>query len=481
MPKRLPIRGPWTSEELALAVRRGERFQTVAGEVTLCPPPIPEPVGLVRKIRRPLGKIRRATTRWLRSRSDQSASRRPKSLSASGDLRVLLDVQALQGPSAGRGIGRYTLNLFEALVKVRPNWTFEIVANAALPPFSARFTEGLVTHQFMPPHPEDIWTEANDWAYAEWLLGLGAQALLITDLLTPPVAVPAFRNGSFPVLAVLHDLIPLLFPEHYLNDPYYVPYYLRRLGNLLTCDGVLTNSRCTAVDFRRVFGPKCPATTNIRGAVDRRLQPHEASSLDDWRRSLREKYSVEREFLLYVGGPDHRKNLKGTVRAFANLSPEIRSGLQLVIACELEDRIRGELSDLASEQGLSDRVIVTGRVSDEELVALYQIARLFLFPSLYEGLGFPLLEALTCGAPVVCGENSSIPEYSGPHAFIAEPSDPAAFAFAIEAGLSESRDEHLADRQEFAASFTWESAAEQAAQAIARSAAGRRDARNLAS
>src|SRR5262249_21246721 len=122
------------------------------------------------------------------------------------------------------------------------------------------------------------------------------------------------------------------------------------------------------------------------------------------------------------------------------------------------------------ELGIAGSLKLAGFLGDKELLALYQTCRLSLFPSLYEGLGLPVLEALQCGAPVVASDNSSIPEYAGPVSWLANPCDPGSFAAAIGRPLADPRDARLAERLAFASRFTWEETAARALAALERAA-----------
>jgi hypothetical protein len=114
--------------------------------------------------------------------------------------------------------------------------------------------------------------------------------------------------------------------------------------------------------------------------------------------------------VLVPAGPDWRKNLRGAVEAYAGLDPSLRARHQLVIASRLNDGQRADIEAQSDELGVRDRVLLTGLVSDEQLVLLYQSAELVLFPSFYEGFGLPVLEARRCGARVICSNAASLPE-----------------------------------------------------------------------
>src|SRR5262249_29180224 len=156
-----------------------------------------------------------------------------------------------------------------------------------------------------------------------------------------------------------------------------------------------------------------PQVVAIGGAAEGSFVPHSLQQMASFRGRLRHRFGLDRDFVLYVGGPDFRKNLNGALEAFALLPESERSRLLLVVACDLSHEHRRALENRAAELGIAASVKLTGYVSDEELRALYQMCRVFFFPSLYEGLGLPVLEALQCGAPVVAADGSSIPEFTG--------------------------------------------------------------------
>src|SRR5262249_38906436 len=114
----------------------------------------------------------------------------------------------------------------------------------------------------------------------------------------------------------------------------------------------------------------------------------------DAERALCERHKLRKQFVMYTGGIDHRKNVDGLVSAFARLPSHIRTAYQLAIVCSASEAARMQISQLAAKAGLNDSdVIMTGFVNDDDLVGLYNLCELFVFPSLYEGFGLPVLEA----------------------------------------------------------------------------------------
>ena len=168
------------------------------------------------------------------------------------------------------------------------------------------------------------------------------------------------------------------------------------------------------------------------------------------------RMGIEGRYLLTVGALRPRKNLEGALAAFERLGSEAE-GVELVVAggggwgdAELLERVGASPA--------ARRVRLTGRVSDEELCELYRGAECFLYPSRYEGFGLPPLEAMTCGAPVVSSDRTSMPEVLGDAAVAVDPDDPDALADAVAALLhSEPRRAELRERgARRAAEFTWE-------------------------
>jgi len=127
-------------------------------------------------------------------------------------------------------------------------------------------------------------------------------------------------------------------------------------------------------------------------------------------------------YVLCVAGMDPSKNVKSLISAFSKLPPEIRSQHHLVLVGDVKRK--NELQQFIFEQRVAEQTVFTGIVSDLELVALYQQASVFVFPSLYEGFGLPVLEAMACGCPVITSNASSLPEIVGKAGVLVNPRNP---------------------------------------------------------
>jgi glycosyltransferase involved in cell wall biosynthesis len=387
-------------------------------------------------------------------------------------MHLLIDAQAVQSPEArGRGIGRYVRNLIQAIDRARPNWRVELVLSSHLPSPRPDDLPARPVQRFHPPMQEPkAWSAVSACLYADWLCSRQPDAVLLTSCFDPDprVVVPHFLGSRPQVAGLLYDLIPLLFAPHYICEPNDAAMYAWRLRRLLEMDSIMAISEASADDLRSLCPDVSERIVTIGGACDPTLAPFGDEELAHARQVLATKFSVRKEFILYVGGFDYRKNLLGAIRAFACLPPSLRVRYDLMLACKLSASERKSLEREARRWGTWDSLLLPGFVSDWELRGLYQLCRIFFFPSIYEGMGLPILEALRLGAPVVASCTSSIPEYAGQAARLVDPHAPEEAATALLAELCQPRDACRHERMAQAARFTWERTATLACEALAR-------------
>jgi glycosyltransferase involved in cell wall biosynthesis len=272
------------------------------------------------------------------------------------------------------------------------------------------------------------------------------------------------RTPSVRTVVTLYDFIPLIFRDRYLDpEPVSKAAYFARLGLLRRADHALAISEQTARDAIEHLGLDESQVTVIDCGVSDRFSSL-VGSAEEAHETLGRAFPRLRDgFVLYVGGDDPRKNMLGAIDGYAQLSPEIQHSHQLAIACRLSDSRVEELTAYAVERGV-DRadVVFTGFVSDSQLAALYRSCALFLFPSLYEGAGLPILEAMSCGAPVAASAASSIPEILGDLEATFDPADPADLARCLQRVLESPAElESLRERsRRRVALYTWKRVAE---------------------
>lgn len=227
------------------------------------------------------------------------------------------------------------------------------------------------------------------------------------------VLPPWARTPHWSRAVVLYDLIPLRFASHYLVDQSLRSRYQTRVQALKLFDHLLAISKASADDAVELAEIHPSKLSSIGAGADTQFRPPSVGQIEAARRLVNSGRfpGLKNGFILFPTGFDFRKNIQGFVQAYAALSPQLRRQHQLVMMCGLNDDQRAYTVELMSQVGLShDELIMTGRVSDAELVELNQAAHLVVFPSLYEGFGLPVLEARQCGAAVLCGDNSSLRE-----------------------------------------------------------------------
>ena len=211
---------------------------------------------------------------------------------------------------------------------------------------------------------------------------------------------------------ILYDLIPYIHRKPYLENPFFEAWYLEKIEHLRRANCILSISESSRQESIRYLAIDERSVVNISTAADAQFSPHTIPA--SRRQELNERYGLKRPLVMYTGGIDHRKNIEGLIRAYGRLPEDIRRQHQLCIVCSVLGHERQRLINLAKQYGLKTHdLIITGFVPDEDLVDLYNICKVFVFPSLHEGFGLPALEAMSCGAPVISSNTSSLPEVIG--------------------------------------------------------------------
>lgn len=299
--------------------------------------------------------------------------------------------------------------------------------------------------------------------YRSRLLADGVDAVFlpspmeVEDCVLPDCAALPVRLYS-----VCLDLIPLIYADKCLDDSAAHESYHRRLRNLRFADGVFAISDATRRDAVNLLRMPEEKVHTIYAGVSPFFVPLDGERKTEWRARLRKKFAIGERFLLYNGGENWRKNQEGLIEAFGQLAAGVRDGLQLVFTCRFSETYIAELYEIASRHGVPrSALILAGYVSDEELRALYNLCTLFVYPSLHEGFGLPIVEAMACGAATIAADNSSLPEVVGdPEALFASGDVPAMASKIAEVLRNDTLLDSLRDLSTRQSSrFTWARAA----------------------
>lgn len=350
-------------------------------------------------------------------------------------MTIGIDISRL-GVAARTGTEQYTYELLGALARLDRERAYRLYCNtlpAALPPIGSNMRLRSM------PFPR-LWTHGR----LSWEMALHPPDVLFVPAHVLPLVRP--RRS----VVTIHDLGYEHFPQAH---PRRQRLYLRvsTLWSVRAATAIIAISGATRDDLVTRYRVPSDKIRVIHHGVNPRLRPIEDRAIID---AVRTRYNISAPYFLYIGTIQPRKNLVRALEAFAAAASR---SFQFVIAGK-----RGWLSagieQRVAELNLGDRVRFTGYVDDNDVPALLSGAHAFVFPSLYEGFGMPVLEAMACGTPVLTSTTSSLPEVAGDAALLVDPTDTTAIAAALEQLAT---DTALGERLRArglarAASFTWE-------------------------
>lgn len=285
---------------------------------------------------------------------------------------------------------------------------------------------------------------------------------LKSDILhVPHYNVPIFYKGN--MIVTIHDLTHLVYSEFLSNK--LAKYYAKIMMKIAIKKAkvILTVSESTKRDLIKYFKvPEEKIIVTYLGVDDKfTVKEHEKIQY------LYDKFNIpkNKKIIMYVGNLKPHKNLERLLCAFSQLKDNNNCTLLLVGKAFENYNI---LEQKEEELKIKDKVIHTGIVSDEELIDLYNLVDLFVFPSLYEGFGLPVLEAMACGAKVVSSNTSSLPEVGGDKILYFDPTNIEEIKNVIEGELN--REDTLENKQariDWAKSFSWQKTSEGVKKAFA--------------
>ena len=384
-------------------------------------------------------------------------------------MQFLLDLQALQTEPRTREIGRLSRGFAQAFLSGPQGADASVLLNLAV-------TQGRSARQATAKRPIHEIVEPNVWDefenVREWLANCNAKDRIrvfrgltgtsemqstnrarihacealydayVGSLGVELVHVPNFFVGFSddivlgsteisrmgPARAVtIHDLIPFEAPENCVKDPVYKAWHRRRLAGLSKADLLVSHSahiREVAIALLELAPDR---VVNIGADADSIFRKVEL--LPEAKRSLLARYRISKPFVMHVGIQEPHNNVETLIRGFAQLPPERRNSHQLVLVVDATGQQVARMRAIARDSGVDANDVVFSKYApDEDLVGLYGIARAVVVPSLAEGFGLTILEAMRCGAPVLAADAGSLPEIIGSREFLFSPTQPSAVA-----------------------------------------------------
>ena len=391
-------------------------------------------------------------------------------------MRIVIDMQGAQSESRFRGIGRYSLSLALAMARNAVEHEIWLALNAAFPESILDIRDAfrdLIPQEHIcvfevPLNVAESKASNEGGARAAelireyFLTQLNPDIVLITSLFEGYIDDAVTSIGALSpnvyTAVILYDLIPFIYQEKYLSNSIQYRYYMKKISALKKANLLFAISESSKNEASNMLGIDQSKVVNISAAVGCGFRQVNLS-LEE-KNILYQKYNITRNMIMYVpGGFDERKNFDGLIQAYALLPQELREKHQLVVVSKVQQGDRYKLSKAAKEKGLrADELLITGYVPDEDLIALYNSATLFVFPSKHEGFGLPALEAMSCGAPVIASNTSSLPEVVGCEDALFDPDSAESIADKIEEALKDEafRNKLIDLQQKHRDKFSWD-------------------------
>lgn len=356
-------------------------------------------------------------------------------------MKIVIDLQGAQSiGSRNRGIGRYSMSLTKAIISNKKEHDVHILMSDLFPDSVLEIKEQLSVyipklniHIMSMPHNTRFINQNNEAIRKSaeiirecFIEKLKPDVLLITSLFEGFIddsvtsVKSIYKNTTTAV--ILYDLIPLLNASQYLGNVDVKKWYEEKIEHLKKADLLLSISESSKNEAIENLQRTAVDTVNISTAQESHFKVIQIDEIQE--ETILKKYKLKKKFIMYTGGIDYRKNIEGLISAYALLCDQLRSMHKLAIICAITEEDKTRLTKLVLQNELSsDDVVFTGFVVEKDLLNLYNLCEVFVFPSLHEGFGLPVLEAMSCAKAVIGSNTSSIPEVIGNEDALFDPRD----------------------------------------------------------
>lgn len=345
-------------------------------------------------------------------------------------MKIVIDLQCLQGPNCYRGIGRYSLSLSQFLIKYSKNNKFFILLNNNIEniEYIRNSFKDLIENEFIkifeipkfdPDHKQSFESlaKSSEIIREQYIANISPDLVFISSVFegwknSDPLTIGEFQH-NINTAATLYDLIPFTYPKEYIKDEKTRNFIFKKMNYLKKSNLLITISNYSLTKAQEILSLDDSQIFNCSIGIDNKFKINIYNPLEIL--NFRKKYDIIKNFIFYVGGIDFRKNISGLIEAFSNLPYLLKEKYQLVIiVSDVLNSTKPYVNLFNKKYNLKkNQLILLNKVSDNELIMLYNLCSLFVFPSLYEGFGLPILEAMACGATTICSNTSSMPEAAG--------------------------------------------------------------------
>lgn len=335
------------------------------------------------------------------------------------NLKVCLDIRAAQTGAKHTGTGVYTTELVRTLQGISHNFEiwYLVLSNYPLPELNLPLDR--LVKVWRPSKPER-WHVVYD-EILQLDKQLKQKGFDLVHLLVPGVIKP---RGNMKVVTTVLDLIPLIFPRDDIKASIDWKWlYKKKLKSVSKASHLIAISEATKQDIIEYLKIQSEKVSVVYLAPKSDFYPKTSDNI----RALRKRISLPDCYILYLGGYSPRKNMPFLIHSYCELR-ELRKTVKLVLAGSIIKEVGYSLRDLLKDLDLRGDVVLAGHIPDSDLPVLYSGALCFVYPSLYEGFGLPVLEAMACGTPVVASRAGSLAEVVGDAALLIEPDDEVGLA-----------------------------------------------------
>lgn len=280
------------------------------------------------------------------------------------------------------------------------------------------------------------------------------------DVLHVQYITPLWLPGRTKLITTIHDVSWKFFPLYIKRSDLFflnilIPLSIKRANK------VITVSHTSREDIIKIYKLSPGKVVSIYNGVDKELFNN---TNDIVTTKIIQKYKLPEKYIFYVGTLQPRKNIPALIRAFNVLITKYNiPDIKLVVGGGKSHNYDERIDSVIKQYGLENKIIPAGYIDQRDLPYLYKLAKVFVFPSLYEGFGIPVIEAMACGTPVVVADKSCLPEVAGQAGLAVDPAQTEKFADTIYKALSDEkiRKELISKGYERAKEFDWKNTAQQ--------------------
>jgi len=391
-------------------------------------------------------------------------------------INIGIDIRPFVTASRLRGIGVATKALVEGLIKCMPSDTqFHYLNLSEEYEYDLPENDRCVLHSYFTSSPivvngvgsKPLFSQPD----AQWLIREQVQHFIRHSQIDVMLFPSPLEYGNpykadwfdgVVKIGILYDLIPLVYKDYYEPNKVFWQDYQHCIDFFKSLDFISSISEASKTDAVRLLNMPSDKFSIVHCGINSNFRQFTSNELISAKKMLKRKYRIKTPYLLTsTTKTDFRKNIPMLIQAYARINPShIKTYPLIIVGNMTQDEIAAH-NRMAMDAGVRGRVICTGFVPDEDLVALYNAGSLFVFPSLYEGFGLPIMESMACGTPVVTSDCSSMKELAEDYAVLVDPTSIMDIAqgmtFALE---NTSHMQYLASKAlPYSQTFTWERAA----------------------